>query len=158
MVLQRVHTKLRQGTAAVEFSVVLVFLMPLLIGLWEVGRLVEVEQLLTNAAREGARQASTGNVNTAGVQQVVVNYLTVNGISGVTASNVTVTNVTDSSRNDPTTANQLDQFHVAVQIPFDSVRWVLLNQITTVKYLNASAEFYSMRDTPLAVNATIPLQ
>ena len=39
----------------------------LLMGVWEVGRLVQVEQLLNNAAREGARQASTSNVTTAGV-------------------------------------------------------------------------------------------
>jgi hypothetical protein len=113
--------------------------------------------MLNNAVREGARQASTGNTNTAGVQAVVVKYLAQNNITA-TASNVTVTNKTSSARPDPTGANQMDQFHVEVQIPFNSVRWILLNQITSVQNLTASADFYSMRDTPLTVNATIPLQ
>ena len=60
--------------------------------------------------------------------------MAVNGIT-CTTSNVTVTNKTSSARNDPTTANQMDQFHVSVQIPFDSVRWVLLNKITKTQNL-----------------------
>jgi Flp pilus assembly protein TadG len=156
MTLRHRHLGRRRGTAAIEFAVILLFLVPLLIGLWEVGRLVEVEQHLNNAVREGARQASTGNSNTAAVQQVVVTYLAVNGIT-ITTSNVTVTNITSSSRNDPTTANQLDQFHIAVQMPFNNVRWVLLNQITNAKTLSASTEFYSMRDVPLSINSTIPV-
>src|SRR5262249_27198087 len=83
----------RHGSAAVEFAVTALFLVPLLVGLWEVGRLVEVQQLLANAAREGGRQASTGNVNAAGVQATVVSYLTRNNIPCST-SNVTVTNLT----------------------------------------------------------------
>lgn len=59
----------RPGVAAVETAVVLTFvLVPLLIGIWEMGRLVQVQQIVANSAREGARLAaqaktinSTGN-------------------------------------------------------------------------------------------------
>lgn len=146
----------RSGSACVEFAVILTFLMPLLLGVWEVGRLVQVEQFLNNAAREGGRQASTGTQTTAQVQQVVVNYLTVNGIA-CTASNVTVTNLTSSTRNDPSTAQQLDQLQVTITIPFNSVRWIILNQITSVQNLSATSVFYSMADVPLTVLTTIPL-
>jgi Flp pilus assembly protein TadG len=156
MIRPAVRRQPRRGAAAVEFAVVSLVLFPLLIGIWEVTRLVEVQQLLANAAREGGRQASTGNVNTAGVQQVVASYLTRNGIPCST-SNVTVTNLTSSSRSDPTTANQFDQFHVTVTIPFDSVRWVLLNQITNTTQLTAAADWYSMKDVPLSINTNIPL-
>ena len=44
-----------------------------------------------------------------------------------------------------------------VSIPFNSVRWVLLNQLTKVTTLSASATWYSMADIPLTVNTTIPL-
>jgi len=44
-----------------------------------------------------------------------------------------------------------------VSIPFNSVRWVLLNQITPTTTLNAEVDFYSMRDVPLNINTTIPL-
>jgi Flp pilus assembly protein TadG len=156
MIRRPVRPQFRRGTAAVEFAVTSLFLVPLIIGLWEVGRMVEVQQLLANAAREGGRQASTGNVNTAGVQSIVASYLTRNGIA-CAASNVTVTNLTSSSRSDPTTANQFDQFQVTVTIPFNSVRWVLLNQITNVTQLSASANWVSMKDVPITVNQTIPL-
>ncbi len=156
MICRPLRRQPRRGTAAVEFAVASLFLVPLLIGLWEVGRMVEVQQLLANAAREGGRQASTGNLNTAAVQNIVASYLTRNGIP-CAASNVTVTNLTNASRSDPTTANQFDQFLVTVTIPFDSVRWVLLNQITSVKNLSASANWVSMKDVPITVNTAIPL-
>ena len=156
MIRRPVRREPRRGTASVEFAVCSLFLFPLIIGLWEVGRMVQVQQLLANAAREGGRQASTGNVNTAGVQSIVASYLTRNGIT-CASSNVTVTNLTSSSRNDPTTANQFDQFQLTVSIPFDSVRWVLLNQITNVTQLSASANWVSMKDVPITVNQTIPL-
>lgn len=49
----------RSGVAAVETAVVLTFLLvPLLIGIWEMGRLVQVQQIVANSAREGARLAA----------------------------------------------------------------------------------------------------
>jgi Flp pilus assembly protein TadG len=145
----------RRGTAAVEFVVVLPFLVPLIIGLWEVGRLVEVEQVLYNAAREGGRQISTGNVSIATAQTEVVNILARNGITATT-SQVAITNLTNGARNDPTTCNQLDQWQVQIQIPFNSVRWILLNQITNVTNLTGTAQWFSMKDTTLSVDTTIP--
>ena len=59
----RAANRQRNASACVECAVCLLFLVPLLIGLWEVGRLVEVEQFLNNAVREGGRQASTGMKN-----------------------------------------------------------------------------------------------
>jgi Flp pilus assembly protein TadG len=52
----------RAGVAVVETAVLLlpIFAMTLF-GVWEVGRLVHTTQIVANAAREGARQASTGS-------------------------------------------------------------------------------------------------
>ncbi len=147
----------RRGAAAVEFAIIAVFLAPLLVGVWEVGRLVEVQQFLSNAAREGGRQASTGIRDQAAVKQAVANYLVQNGISATTAD-VTLVNVTDATRADPRQAKQLDQFRVTVTIPFDRVRWILLHQITSTTTLTATADWYSMRDVPLELNSNIPLQ
>jgi Flp pilus assembly protein TadG len=147
----------RRGIAAVELGVVLPLLLLLLVGIWEVGRMVEVEQLLVNAVREGGRQASTGVKTVDEVKDVVVRYLKQNGISAVSAQDVSVVNVTNAARYDPSMANQLDQFRITVSIPFDSVRWVLLDQITSVRTLTASADWYSMRDIPITVDYAIPL-
>src|SRR6266568_6114982 len=49
------RTRQRSGSAVVEFSVVLPILVTLLLGIWEIGRMVQVKQIIDNAAREGAR-------------------------------------------------------------------------------------------------------
>lgn len=147
----------RPGVAAVELAVILPVLALFIVGVWEVGRMVEVQQLLTNAAREGGRQASIGNVDAQGVKDAVKRYMTQNGISTVSDNDITVTNLTDASRNDPTQANQLDRFEIVVTIPFSSVRWAVLDQVTTTKNLVGSADWYSMRDIPITVNNDPPL-
>src|SRR5436309_1610749 len=42
----------RGGAAAVEAAVVLPFVLFLMLGMWEVGRMVEVNAIFTNAVRE----------------------------------------------------------------------------------------------------------
>jgi Flp pilus assembly protein TadG len=57
--MTRTRTARRRGVAAVETAVVLTFiLVPLMIGIWEMGRLVQVQQIVANSAREGARLAA----------------------------------------------------------------------------------------------------
>lgn len=71
----------RRGVAAIELAFVTALLVvPLLIGIWEVGRLVQVQQIVSNAAREGARlSAQAFTINTAGVPtQIKVNTGSVN--------------------------------------------------------------------------------
>lgn len=156
MAILRKGQPARRGAAAVEFAVIALFLAPLIIGVWEVSRLVEVQQYLSNAVREGGRQASTGNKNADAVKQDVINYLARNGITAY-ASEITIENLTASSRSDPTQGQQLDQYRVYLKIPFDRVRWILLGQISTTTELSASSVWCSMRDVPLAINTTIPL-
>jgi Flp pilus assembly protein TadG len=162
MVCRKDRVAKRGGAAAVELALLLTFiLLPLLMGLWEVGRMIEVQQLLDNAAREGGRQASTGQRSVSDVQQAVVNYLALNGVV-IPTSAVTVTNLTDPTRNDPRdgslpqNADQLDHFRIVVTVPFDNVRWVLLSQITPTRTLGATVDWYSMNNIPLVVTPTIP--
>src|SRR5262249_29828836 len=49
----------RRGVAAIEMGfVTMLFVIPLIIGIWEVGRMIHVQQVVANAAREGARLAA----------------------------------------------------------------------------------------------------
>jgi Flp pilus assembly protein TadG len=155
--------KVRRGAAAVEMALVLPLMLWLLVGVWEVGRMVEVQQLLSNAAREGARQAATGQFTNAQVEQVVVNYLKVAGIpttnlnttgnTGIQTITGTpqvqmVTDVTNPSY-DVSQAAYLDQIKVTVQIPFQDVKWSLLNLITNSSTtMNATVIWYTMVDKP----------
>lgn len=67
----------RSGVAIIEFSVVLsAFLVPVMLGLWEIGRLVHVQQVVVNATREGCRTAAQGITisSTGAYTQIVVSY------------------------------------------------------------------------------------
>src|SRR5688500_17367158 len=82
----------RRGAALVELALLLPLVLTLLLGVREVGRMIEVQQAVSNAAREGGRQAATGTRTTAQVQQAVINCLANSGLptAGV---KVTVVNV-----------------------------------------------------------------
>ena len=41
----------RRGAAAVELAVVMPFMLGLLIGVWEIGRFIQRQQMMNNAAR-----------------------------------------------------------------------------------------------------------
>jgi Flp pilus assembly protein TadG len=146
----------RHGSAAVELAVCLPFLLIIVFGVWEVGRMVQAQELVANAAREGGRQASTGQSDATTVRQSVVNYLNMNGLTGVTLNDVTLTNLTDASRSDPTKGEQFDQYRVTVTVPYSSIRWSTAAQITSTKTLIASADWFCMRDVPINVDLTIP--
>ncbi len=147
----------RRATAAVEFALVAPFLVLLLLGIWEVGRLVQVQQLTHNAAREAGRQASTGQRTTTEVEQAALNYLIRAGIN-TKGAKVTITNVTASSRPDPKDANQMDRFRITLTLPFDNVRWVLIDQVTSITELTATVDWFSMKDLPLTVSTTMPIE
>jgi Flp pilus assembly protein TadG len=65
----------RQGVAAVEFALCLPVIVLLLLGLWEVGRIVQISNVLHNGAREAARDASLGQDNLQTVASNLAAYL-----------------------------------------------------------------------------------
>jgi Flp pilus assembly protein TadG len=147
----------RRGVALVEFSLALPLLLVLLVGIWEVGRMIQVQQSVQNAAREGGRQASTGKRTPSEVTQAVKNYITQAGYTSTNVS-VTITNLTNSSRSDPTAAIQLDRFQVVVTMPFDDARLIATKIFTNNRTLTARATWLSMRDIPLEINKVVPAE
>ena len=68
----------RRGASAVEFAVVAPIMFLFVFGLIEVGRMLMVQQALTNAAREGCRKACLATTTSAtAVDTVVRNTLQV---------------------------------------------------------------------------------
>jgi len=83
--------KNERGQALVEFALLLPFLMLLVIGVVEMGRAWNVKQVITDAAREGARVAVVANpaiISTAQVDSVVKAYT---ARAGVDSAQVTIT-------------------------------------------------------------------
>src|SRR5512135_3131605 len=70
--------KKQQGASAVEFAIVLPFLVFLLFGIIEFGLLLYNQQVITNASREGARAAIVGDcdhrLTDAQISQIVKDY------------------------------------------------------------------------------------
>lgn len=91
--------KQQQGQSLVEFALLLPMLVVILFGTVEFGRLWMTMNVLTGAAREGARVAAVTAPNTAQVQTAVNNVLSGASITGATitvvgpnaANSVTVT-------------------------------------------------------------------
>ena len=69
------HDQNRPATASVEFALCAPLVFLLLLGLWEVGRITEVSNVMWNSAREASRDASLGQTNLQGVANNLLVYL-----------------------------------------------------------------------------------
>jgi Flp pilus assembly protein TadG len=166
----------RRGAAAVELAVLLALLLvPLIIGVWEVGRLVHVQQLVSNAAREGARVAAQGyTVNGSGaptqimissgtpnVRDAVYQYLVLAGLTNLRPEDVAVEFRFLAPRADgvlpaePFEGEKNQPFRVTVTIPWDRVRWVNLGLVNPTR-VTFAVTWQMLTDDRFTVNETIP--
>ena len=79
------YPKSRRGIAAAEAAVIMPLLVITMFGVWEVGRMIQVNQVVVNSAREGARLAAGAYVNgtpvtSAMVTQAVRDYMCASGL------------------------------------------------------------------------------
>ena len=110
---------LRRGAAAVEFAFVAPAFFIVVLGVIEFTRAMMVEELLTNAAHEGARAGVLDGAQESDVDNAVNNYLSAAGISGAT---------TTVSPNPPSNAAYGQSVTVTVTIPYKSVSWLPVPQ------------------------------
>jgi Flp pilus assembly protein TadG len=110
--------KNRRGAAVVEFAIVAPIFFLLIFGMIEFGRVVMVQQLLTNASREGARLGVLNDATSSQVQTKVVDYLAGANIT-IATSNVNVVYAADSS-----SGGGGESVTVTVSVPFNQVSWL----------------------------------
>jgi len=146
----------RRGIAAVEFAFLLPIFLILIVGLWDLGQLVRGLQIVSIAAREGGRQAASGTKSLTQIENLVRSTLTQNGVPGADAT-FTYTNIT--SGKDPQSADQSDELHITVSIPFTSLR-LASGQLQPYRIqtntLSVMTTWGSMRDIPVTVPTTLP--
>jgi Flp pilus assembly protein TadG len=145
----------RRGIAVVESALLLPVMVTLLLGMWEIGRMVEVYQILNNAVREGGRQAAAGQLTNSQVQQVVTNYLK---SAGLTTTNVAVT-VSDLTTpgTDATNATTLDQLQITASIPFSDVRWSSATLVTNSSTkLSVTSVWFSNNNQAYPTSISVP--
>jgi Flp pilus assembly protein TadG len=111
------HRRKRRGAAVVEFAIVAPLFFLLIFGMIEYGRMVMVQQVITNASREGARRAVLDGATATDVKTTVTNYLSSAGITG-SADYVTL----DPA--DPNSAGHRQPVTVEVSVPFADVSWI----------------------------------
>jgi TadE-like protein len=176
MMQRRTASSRRAGVATVEAAVVLALLLvPVIIGVWEVGRLVYAHQVVTNAAREGARLAAQGRVvnrlgtpteitfdsGTPNVKDTVYQAIVTGGLSGLARSDVTIRFGFEGETPSATPSKlpyqglKNERFRVFVSVPWDKVRWVNLGLVnpTTVEY---TVDWQMLVDDTFTVNVDLP--
>ncbi len=119
----------RRGAAAVEFAVVLPIFVLLVFGMIEYGRMVMVQQVITNAAREGCRRAIMDGTTAQEVIDLVNDYLESAGITGATIT-ITPPEPSEAGAGEPVT--------VAVSVPYDQVSWIPAPMFLSGRLLSAT--------------------
>lgn len=121
----------RSGAVAVEAALGLVILITLLLGIIEFGRALTVGQLVTNAAREGARLSVVDGTTNEDVEDRVVNFLqeTLN-IGNPDDLTVVITVEADEDNADPGNevgqASTGDLCTIDVSVPYNEVSFGVL--------------------------------
>jgi Flp pilus assembly protein TadG len=159
----------RRAAATMELAMFLPLLVSLMLGLWELGRALQVFQDVSNAAREGARQAATAKYTKDEVRQAVFDYLqkakvplsdTVPlGSETLSNTNATITVSNLTTGGEVFDATQLDRMQVTVAVPVKNYRWVLSNTFLPANSsVTSTLTFLCTRDVPIVVNVAIPQQ
>jgi len=106
----------------------------MVLGMIEIGRAVMVQQVITNASREGARLAVLPGVSTADIQSRVDNILSSQTISGAA---VEILDENGGATN-PLDAAYGDIIQVRVSVPFSEVSWLPASKFLSGRTLSAT--------------------
>jgi Flp pilus assembly protein TadG len=117
----------RHGVTVVECAVVLSVLLLFILGIVEFGRVMMVQHILTNGAREGARRAVVANPNQAEVEAAVADYMKTCGLS---SCQMAMTDLSTVGAGDPIT--------VTVTIPYKQVTWLPVKSLGGLENKNLS--------------------
>jgi Flp pilus assembly protein TadG len=103
-----------RGSALLEMAMTLPLLLLVSVAIFELGRAYQTQQILTNAAREGARLAVLPDASTANIQTRVRQYLQMGQLSNVSDATVDVT----TTATIPMGASTVSASVVTVNYPF----------------------------------------
>lgn len=123
---ETLRSRKRKGAALVEMALVIPIFCMVVFGIVEFGRAFMIGQLVTNAAREGVRQAVTGDFTNANVSADIKSFLY--SSAKISDSDVTITyTVTPAAGNPAVAGNEVsnctskDLITVNVSVPFSKV-------------------------------------
>jgi Flp pilus assembly protein TadG len=106
-----------RGSAMVETAICIPLLLVLMVGIFEVGRAYETWQVLTNAAREGARMAVMPSGSTADTTALVRAYMSNGQLTKAATASVVVNEAASITVN----GNPVSASMVTVDYPFEFI-------------------------------------
>lgn len=115
----------RSGAAMVEMALVLPVFFTVVLGIFEFGRAMMASNMITNAAREGARISILDGSTNTDVQNAINDFLT--GSLGVSSSVITTSITITPATGNADPGGQVGNCHsrdlvkIKVTIPFDKV-------------------------------------
>jgi Flp pilus assembly protein TadG len=167
MIKRPPNKRSRRGIAACEAAMVMPLLIITMFGVWEVGRMIQVNQIVNNSAREGARLAAGAYVNgtpvtSAMVTQAIRDYMRASGLpaAAYNGATITLTCLASPTWVNPSDALPLDRFRVQVTIPmgaaFNSMLWSLVYRLSSVNQMSVTVNWVSCTDAKIAVSTVLP--
>jgi Flp pilus assembly protein TadG len=137
-----------RGTALLESAVTIPILLLVAVGVFEFGRAFQTWQVLTNAAREGARLAVTPNSTSSTVTDRVRDYMQTGQLANYSTAAVTV----NKSATIVVNGQNQSASEVTVDYPF---AFIVLNPVARlVQPSSTTGEPVTMRATALMRNET----
>jgi TadE-like protein len=118
---RKILSPTRRGVAMVEMAIVLPLLLLLLLGILEMGRVVMINQIATNASREAVRRAIIPGATDSAVLGTCNTYLDRGGISS-TGRTVEILNGGGSSSSMASIGSK-QPVSIRVSIPFSENTW-----------------------------------
>jgi len=147
-------------------------MLVILIGIWECGRLIQVQQIMQCAARDAARLASQANIistngtytqisfNTGNpnIDQTIRSYLAVSGITnqtGVTTSFAFLDSSNNPIAGEPLSGTKNQKFRVTIAVPYNNVRWTNLG-IVNPTTITVAVDWQMLVDDPFSLDTALP--
>lgn len=135
-----------RGTALVEAAIIVPLVLLIMVGIFEVGRLYQTFQVLTNATREGARASVVPSGNKADVEAIVKQYMQDGQLSAANNATINVDRAASINVNGTPVAASL----VTVDYPFT---FMVLQPVARLVVPGSTAgQAFTMRTTSLMRN------
>lgn len=128
----------RSGAALVEFAIVFPVFILVILGIIEFGRAFMIGQLVTNAAREGARQAVLDGSTNSAVTSTVTSFLQGAGNVSPSDTTVTITVSAAAATNQLANAKSGDLCTIRVSVPFNKVSYLTPSFLATTNLAGQS--------------------
>lgn len=119
----------RRGAAVIEFAVCAPLLFLLILGMFEVGRYINVGEMATSASRFGARLATVSGTTAADVDTQTKQFLQSSGVNSAAATVTVEAEAVAGSGSFATTADLSTvavgaAIRISVNVDFTQVTWI----------------------------------